>query len=128
MRTSGILPAGLWLLDWQVYEWCAPEGARFTLFSGTFGRYLNEAGEAAMEAYVKLARENGMDPSQMANAFVNMQPFLTSNIIGATSQQQLKTALETHDMTLPKELIKEINKIETHILCLALNWAYDTGA
>lgn len=90
-----------------------PEGARFTLFSGTFGRYLNEAGEAAMEAYVKLARENGMDPSQMANAFVNMQPFLTSNIIGATSQQQLKTALETHDMTLPKELIKEINKIET---------------
>lgn len=89
-----------------------PEGARFTLFSGTFGRYLNESGEAAMELYVKLAREHGLDPAKMANAFVNMQPFLTSNIIGATNQEQLKTALETHDMELSEELIKEINNIE----------------
>ncbi len=90
-----------------------PEGARFTLFSGTFGRYLNEGGEAAMEKYVTLARDNGLDPAQMANAFVNMQPFLTSNIIGATTMEQLKTALETHDIVLPKEVIKEINAIET---------------
>lgn len=90
-----------------------PEGARFTLFSGTFGRYLNEGGEAAMEKYVTLARSHGLDPAQMANAFVNMQPFLTSNIIGATTMEQLKTALDTHDMVLPKDLIKEINKIET---------------
>lgn len=90
-----------------------PEGGRFTLFPGTFGRYLNESGEAAMEKYVALARDNGYDPAQMANAFVNMQPFVTSNIIGATTPQQLKLALETHDMVLPKELIKEINKIET---------------
>ena len=90
-----------------------PEGARFTLFSGTFGRYLNGSGEAAMEKYVALARDNGMDPAQMANAFVNMQPFLTSNIIGATNLDQLETALETHDMVLSEELLKEINKIET---------------
>ncbi len=90
-----------------------PEGARFTLFSGTFGRYLNENGEAAMEKYVALAHEFGYDPAQMANAFVNMQPFLTSNIIGATTIGQLKIALDTHDMVLPRELIKEINRIET---------------
>lgn len=90
-----------------------PEGARFTLFSGTFGRYLNEGGEAAMEKYVALANRSGLDPAQMANAFVNMQPFLTSNIIGATSLEQLKTALDTHDMVLPRDVIKEINKIET---------------
>jgi len=90
-----------------------PEGARFTLFTGTFDRYLNENGEAAMEKYVALANAHGYDPAQMANAFVNMQPFLTSNIIGATSTEQLKTALDTHDMVLPRELIKEINQIET---------------
>lgn len=90
-----------------------PEGARFTLFSGTFGRYLNEGGEAAMEKYVALAKDHGLEPAQMANAFVNMQPFLTSNIIGATNLEQLKTALDTHDMMLPRELIKEINRIET---------------
>lgn len=90
-----------------------PEGARFTLFSETFGRYLNGPGEAAMERYVALARDNGYDPAQMANAYVNMQPFLTSNIIGATSLEQLKTALDTHDMVLPRDLIKEINKVET---------------
>lgn len=90
-----------------------PEGGRFTLFPGTFGRYLNKNGEAAMEKYVALAQDNGYDPAQMANAFVNMQPFVTSNIIGATTPEQLKTALDTHDMVLSKELIKEINKIET---------------
>ncbi len=90
-----------------------PKGARFTLFSGTFGRYLNAGGEAAMEKYVALARDHDLDPSQMANAFVNMQPFLTSNIIGATSLDQLKTALDTHDMVLSKDLIKDINRIET---------------
>ncbi|UTW57105.1 aldo/keto reductase [Kordiimonas sp. SCSIO 12603] len=90
-----------------------PEGARLTRWGGTFGRYLNEAGTAAMEEYVALARKHGIDPAQMANAFVNMQTFLTSNIIGATSLEQLKTALDTHDMVLPKELMKEIDAIET---------------
>ena len=90
-----------------------PEGARFTLFSRTFGRYLNGNGEAAMEKYVTLARESGLDPAQMANTFVNMQPFLTSNIIGATSLEQLKTALDTHDTVLSADIMKEIDRIET---------------
>jgi len=90
-----------------------PENSRFGLFKDTFSRYLKGPGTAAMELYVALARSNGWDPAQMANTFVNMQPFVTSNIIGATTLAQLKTALDTHDMLLPKELIKEINKIET---------------
>ena len=89
-----------------------PPNSRFGLFKETFGRYINTQGTAAMERYVALAHQHGWNPAQMALAFVNMQPFLTSNIIGATTPQQLKTALETHDMKLPKELIKEINKIE----------------
>jgi len=89
-----------------------PENSRFGQFKETFGRYVNTAGTAAMERYVALARDNGWNPAQMALTFVNMQPFLTSNIIGATNLEQLKNALDTHDMKLPKELIGEINKIE----------------
>lgn len=89
-----------------------PENGRLVKFPQTFGRYLTRNGEAAMESYVALARDNGYDPAQFANVFVNMQPFLTSNIIGATSLQQLETALQTHDMSLPRDMIKEINKIE----------------
>lgn len=89
-----------------------PEGGRLTRFPQTFGRYLKTNGEAAMERYVALALDNGWDPAQMANAFVNMQPFLTSNIIGATSEQQLETALKTHEMTIPEDMLKEIDSIE----------------
>ncbi len=89
-----------------------PETSRFGLFKDTFSRYLKPNGTAAMERYVALARKHGLDPAQMALTFVNIQPFVTSNIIGATTMEQLKTALDTHDMTLDKDLIKEINKIE----------------
>lgn len=89
-----------------------PKDGRLTRFPQTFGRYLKPNGEKAMEAYVKLARDNGLDPAQMANAFVNMQPFLTSNIIGATTEVQLETALKTHDMVLSHDILKEINAIE----------------
>jgi aryl-alcohol dehydrogenase-like predicted oxidoreductase len=90
-----------------------PKNSRFGLFKDTFGRYLKSAGTEAMERYVALARAHDMNPAQMALTFVNMQPFVTSNIIGATTMDQLKNALKSHDMTLPRELIKEINKIET---------------
>jgi len=90
-----------------------PENARLTMWGDNFGRYLKKAGTAAMERYVALARDNGWDPAQMANTFVNMQPFVTSNIIGATNLDQLKTALDTHDMTLSDEMLKEIDEIET---------------
>jgi len=89
-----------------------PKGSRIDIMGERFGRYRNKYGEAAMEKYVALARKHELDPAQMANAFVNMQPFLTSNIIGATSQEQLVTALETHDMILSEEVLKGIEEIE----------------
>ena len=38
-------------------------------------------------------RSIGMDPSVMANSFVNSRDFVTSNIIGATTMEQLKLAV-----------------------------------
>ncbi|MFC3050799.1 NADP(H)-dependent aldo-keto reductase [Kordiimonas pumila] len=90
-----------------------PEGARFTLYGKTFNRFLKPLGLAAMEKYVALARKHGLDPAQMANAFVNQQAFLTSNIIGATSLEQLKSNLDSHHITLSQEILAEIDAIET---------------
>jgi aryl-alcohol dehydrogenase-like predicted oxidoreductase len=51
----------------------------------------------------------------MALAFVNSQPFLTSNIVGATSVEQLRENIDSIDLTLSKELLKEIEAVHKQI-------------
>ena len=57
-----------------------------------------------------IAAKHGLDVCQMALAFVNQQPFVTSNIIGATSMEQLKTNIASIDITLSQEVINDINE------------------
>jgi aryl-alcohol dehydrogenase-like predicted oxidoreductase len=87
-----------------------PPGTRTTLF-GRGQRYENPTAEAAIRKYIALAKEFGLDPAQMALAFVNSRPFLTSNIIGATSMEQLKTDIASINVTITPELEKRINAI-----------------
>jgi aryl-alcohol dehydrogenase-like predicted oxidoreductase len=87
-----------------------PPGARTTLFNRG-QRYENPTAEAAIRKYIALAKEFGLDPAQMALAFVNSRPFLTSNIIGATSMEQLKTDIGSIDVTITPELEERINAI-----------------
>jgi aryl-alcohol dehydrogenase-like predicted oxidoreductase len=87
-----------------------PAGARRTLF-GRMGRYESKTGLAAISAYVKLAQTHGLDPAQMAIQFVNTRPFLTSNIIGATTLEQLETNLDSVNVELSSELLDEIEAI-----------------
>lgn len=87
-----------------------PEGARITLFK-RFSRYLSPQAEAAAGAYVQLARDNGLSPAQMALAFINQQPFVTSNIIGATSLAQLEENIGSAGITLSDDLLKAIEAI-----------------
>ncbi len=87
-----------------------PEGARITLFK-RFSRYINPQAEAATRAYVALAREHGLSPVQMALAFINQQPFVTSNIIGATSLAQLQENMASINVTLDEGLLKAIEAI-----------------
>jgi len=87
-----------------------PPGARTTLFNRG-QRYENPTAEAAIRKYIALAREYGLDPAQMALAFVNSRPFVTSNIIGATSMEQLKTDIASINVTITPELEKRINAI-----------------
>jgi aryl-alcohol dehydrogenase-like predicted oxidoreductase len=87
-----------------------PEHARLTLFS-RFARYSNPQTVAACSRYVQLAREHGLDPAQMALAFVTQQPFVTSNIIGATSLEQLDSNLASLELNLSDELLAAIEAI-----------------
>ena len=91
-----------------------PEGARLTLFE-RFTRYLNPRATEATKLYVELAKKNGLDPAQMALSYVTSRPFLTSNIIGATSMEQLKIDIESINIELSNDVIKEIESIHEKI-------------
>jgi aryl-alcohol dehydrogenase-like predicted oxidoreductase len=87
-----------------------PAGARRTEFTGQT-RYMTANSDSAVQAYVDLAKKHGIDPSQMALAFVHQQSFVTSTIIGATNQSQLLNALESIDLSLSDDLLNELNAI-----------------
>jgi aryl-alcohol dehydrogenase-like predicted oxidoreductase len=87
-----------------------PKGSRKQLFS-RLQRYESEATLEAVEAYVALAREHGLDPAQMAIRFVHDRPFVTSVLIGATTMEQLRTDIAAADVTLGEDVIKGIRAI-----------------
>jgi len=87
-----------------------PPGARITLFE-RFARYTSPQAEAATQAYVDLALEQGLDPAQMALAFVNSRPFITSTLIGATTLAQLATDIASVDVELSAEVVERIESI-----------------
>ena len=88
-----------------------PKNARYTLWPRRFSRHHTKRGEKAIEKYVNLAHKHEIAPSTFANAFVNNRPFVTSNIIGATSMEQLKENIDSVDITLSKEVLQEIEDI-----------------
>ena len=90
-----------------------PEGARMTLFADNFSRYLKPHADEAIEAYVGIARDHGLDPSQMALAYVNSRDFVTSNIIGATRLDQLAANIASADITLSEEVLEAIETVQT---------------
>ena len=88
-----------------------PQNSRYTIWPRRFSRHHTKRGELAIEAYFKLAKKYGVAPSTFANAFVNDRPFVTSNIIGATTMNQLKENIDSIDTNLSKEVLKEIEDI-----------------
>lgn len=87
-----------------------PEGARLTLFE-RFQRYNSQQVEAATQAYADLAAQHGLSLTHMALAYVNSRDFLTSNIIGATTMEQLRENIESAQVTLSEDVLKGIEAI-----------------
>ncbi len=105
-------PLAFGCLSGKYLDGMKPEGARCTIWE-RFSRYFTPQGIKATEDYVNLAREHGLDPAQMALAFVNQRPFVASNIIGATNLEQLKSNIDSLDVTLSDELLQGIQEIGT---------------
>lgn len=87
-----------------------PAGARSTLFNRG-QRYEAAGAEDAVKRYIVVAREAGLDPAQMALAFVNSRPFVTANIIGATTMEQLRTDIGSIDVALLPEVEAKIDAV-----------------
>ncbi|KQH85020.1 NADP(H)-dependent aldo-keto reductase [Vibrio furnissii] len=105
-------PMAFGVLSGKYLNGARPAGARCSLFE-RFQRYFTPQGLQATEAYVNLAREFGLDPAQMALAFVNQRPFVAANIIGATNLQQLKSNIDSLELELSEELLLKIQEIGT---------------
>jgi aryl-alcohol dehydrogenase-like predicted oxidoreductase len=103
-------PLAFGVLSGKYLQGARPAGARLSLFQ-RFARYTNPEAEAATQAYVALATEHGLSPAQMALAFVNAQPFVSSNLIGATSMTQLEENLGVIEQRLSPELRGAIEAI-----------------
>lgn len=103
-------PLAFGLLSGKYENGARPANGRLSLFS-RFTRYNSSQTAAANTRYVALAREHGLDPAQMALAFVTAQPFVTSNIIGATSLEQLDSNLASAELVLSAEVLAGIEAI-----------------
>ena len=90
-----------------------PKNARYTLWPNRFSRHATKRGDGAIEKYIKLAKKHNLTSCKMANAFVNDRPFVTSNIIGATSMDQLKENIDSININLSAEILKEIQEIHS---------------
>ncbi len=103
-------PLGFGMLSGKYIKGLDDEKSRLNLFP-RFSRYSNEQAILATKRYLEVAEKHDMSLAQMALAFVNQQPFVTSNIIGATSIQQLKENIDSININLTTEIICDINKV-----------------
>ena len=75
---------------------------------------INPLAMKAYDEYYKLAKENNITMVQLAQAFVNSRPFVTSNIIGATTMEQLKENIESMNIKLTEDTLEKINIIHNN--------------
>ena len=77
-------------------------------------RYKRPSVNQATEKYVEIARQFGIDPAQFAIRFCDIQQFMTSTIIGATTMDQLKENIESINIEFTDEMMKRVNEIHNN--------------
>ena len=90
-----------------------PKNSRQALFKG-WERHLNPLAMKAYDEYYKLAKDYSITMVQLAQSFVNSRPFVTSNIIGATSMEQLKENIESINIDFTEEMMNKVNLIHNN--------------
>ena len=89
-----------------------PKNSRIERDGDFWTRYEKPNTNLAVEAYYEISKKYNLDLAQMALKFLEIQPFVTSVIIGATTMEQLKTDIESVNVKLNDEIIKEINEVQ----------------
>ena len=89
-----------------------PKNSRMKMFGNQFVRYKTNNGQLAVVKYNQIANKYGLNFAQMSLKFCELQPFMTSVIIGATTMDQLKTDIESVNINLSEEVINEINEVQ----------------
>ena len=107
-------PLGFGVLTGKYRNGNVPKNSRLTLFP-TMARYTNDNCKNATELYHQIAEKHNLTLTQLALAFVNDRPFVTSTIIGATNMEQLKENIDSINTKLSKEIIDEINLAQEKI-------------
>ena len=90
-----------------------PKNSRIGRDGEFWTRYNKPNSNKAIDAYYEIAKKHSLDLAQMSLKFLEIQPFVTSVIIGATTMEQLKTNIESVNVNLTNEIIKEINEVQT---------------
>ncbi|MGL1921159.1 MAG: aldo/keto reductase [Hyphomicrobiales bacterium] len=103
-------PLAQGILSGKYLDGAKPANARKTLF-GRMERYETPGAEEATAKYVQIAKDFGVDVTQMANQFVTTRSFTTSNIIGATSMEQLKIAIDSVNLVITDEMQAAIDAV-----------------
>jgi len=107
-------PLGFGVLTGKYAAGARPEGARISRYD-RFVRYTKPLGLGASDAYVALAAESAIDPVHMAISFILSRRYVTSVLIGATSETQLRHNLKSIEYPLGKQLLKAIDNIHAQI-------------
>jgi aryl-alcohol dehydrogenase-like predicted oxidoreductase len=107
-------PLGFGVLTGKYHQENIPKDARIELFPN-YNRYKNTKAMEATAKYMKIAKKYNLSVTELALAFVNTRPFLTSNIIGATKMSQLKENINSIKVDLSEEIIKEIEAVNAEI-------------
>jgi len=107
-------PLGFGVLTGKYINGTANKDSRLKLFP-RFSRYSSLEATNATKEYLKIARDNSLSLTQMSLAFVNQQPFVTSNIIGATNLTQLAENISSIEVNLSEEILTKINVIHSKI-------------
>jgi aryl-alcohol dehydrogenase-like predicted oxidoreductase len=103
-------PLGFGVLSGKFLDGARPPESRVVRWS-RFARYSGEIADKTTAAYVEVARRHGLDPAQMALAFVTRQRFVTSTLIGATTMGQLKANLDSVTTNLSEDVIQDIEAV-----------------
>ncbi len=108
-------PLGFGVLSGKYIKGTARPKARLNVFGKNYSRYSGPQATEATKRYLAIAEKHGLSLTQMALAFINQQPFLTANIIGATTMEQLKENIESINVELSAEVLKEIGGVHSEI-------------